>query len=69
MTQAQIEKYEQLRDKINKCVIALTFSIEGVIHKGNLDYIHYHLPEEVCSEITDVINKWKDHYKNEIEKI
>ncbi len=69
MTQEQIEKYEEIRDKIHKCVTALTFSIDGVIHDGNMGYIHYNLPAEVCSEITDVIIRWRDHYKNEIEEL
>lgn len=68
MTQEQIKKYEMLKAELDKCEKAISLGVNGIFR--DCPYCQtVDLPGAVCLEIEEIIKKWIDHYKKEIEKI
>ncbi len=68
MTQKQIEKYEQLKSELEDCERAISVGVSGIFCDRILN-MPILLPGAICLEIEEVIKKWIDHYKKEIEKL
>ena len=60
----------ELDNNAGQCQEALNYMTHGVFHRHDEDeQTCIRLPEEVCMEIRQVIEKWKKYYDDEFEKL